>query len=267
MIDRRTFLRLIPLGALLGGRLPRRTAAEAEPEAAARAAFDLMKRGDVDALIATLRPEGLARFRRTMQPLAEVADDEGEVCRYFGIEDMAELARLDDAGFFRAYWGGLMQSALWLREALEGAEVRTYGRVMEGRDTAHVLYRLAYESGFVIPILVPRVVTLHRLDDGWALSLGGGVEGMAPPAGGGPVPPPRVAGTTVEPLGFVIEKGETAHVVYRCRIAFEGGGRFTGMYAYGVHRDDPEWSLIRRRDLEALVPIIDQRHGLASLRT
>lgn len=269
MMFRRSFLRLIPLGALLGPRRGAGGEAEARsPEAAAKAAFRAMQQGPPEEFIRSIGPEGLRGFRSNLEPVIRAADRAGraeQVAAHFGVPTRGDLKPLDDAAFFRAFWDGLLRSDPELREGIEGAELLTSGYVTEGLDRAHVLYRLAFESGWVVPILVPRVVTLRRHKGDWALELGGGWGEVAATAGPDAVPP-RAIRAWAEVIGVADEEDGTArYAVYRARIDFANRARFRGTYAFRLGRGGEGWALAERREWRALATLIEREHGLVGM--
>lgn len=262
MLDRRSFLRLIPLGLLLrpsaaGGVDPR------DPEAVARALFDAFKKRPEE-FVASVSSEGLKDFREAVAPSIREAVTGGradEVLSFFDVRDMRELDRLDDAAFLTAFWSGLRREIPAVEGAARKAVLYTFGRVEEG-DVAHVIYWLFWEGMW--PLLPPNVISLRRTADDWVVvpdEMEGAEELRRLTQGGRTQPEPAVA---VEAVGSVPQDEGMIFVVYRARVTL-GGFRMTAVRVHGVAPQDSEWKMLQRTDMEALNRALGERFGKSPL--
>jgi hypothetical protein len=179
--------RALPALVALVVALPLSVAAQQEfaassPEAATIAYIEAMKESRLDAMAGMMHPEALASFRGVLQPVLDVAgksaDGSSEVLQMFdGVTSIAQLAKLSDAKFYAAFYAGIISLEPELLDVIKGAETEVLGHVMEGEDTAHVLYRMTIEAGTTIR--KTEVVSLRRTKSGWGILLSAEVEGMA----------------------------------------------------------------------------------------
>lgn len=265
MLNRRSFLQIVPLGLLFGPRLLAREGVEADsPEAVARLAFDVLKAGRIDELMEMIGQERLEHFRSTtmewMETAAREQQDE-QVCSFFGVRQVAELRTLDAAQFFAAWWRGATRSVPETLRGLDDAEIRVIGHVRESADIAHVLFRIRLPGAREF-LDVPRVMTLQNADSGWGLCLDSGLEAEsdlgAPNAASDSRQPPQ---STIRVLGSLMENEDTAHVVYRATISF-GSARMTKTYVLPVNPEAPEWAMVARGDAVGLADRIQRLYGL-----
>lgn len=112
-----------------------------------------------------LHPETLSRFREIVTTLCD-ADTTGAMRRYFtGTADIRAYDSLDDATVFERAVGRTIDDLPGLMHALYDHDDRILGHVMEGKDTAHVVYRTVERLSGAVPQVL--VVQLARTPGGW----------------------------------------------------------------------------------------------------
>jgi hypothetical protein len=156
--------------------------APTSPEGVTLAYIAAMKEAQLDAMTALMHPEALAEFRGVLQPVVEMAgtspDDAGEILQMFeGVSSAAELAKLSDAKFYSSFYAGIIALEPELLETVRSAETEVLGHVMEGEDTAHVLYAMTLATGATMRRT--EVVSLRRTKSGWGILLDADVDAMA----------------------------------------------------------------------------------------
>lgn len=156
--------------------------APSSPEAVTIAYIDAMKEARLDEMAGMMHAEALAEFRGVLQPVLEAADasEEGaaEILPMFdGVTSVAQLKTLSDVKFYSSFYAGLLSLEPELLNAIKESEIEVLGHVIEGADTAHVLYRMTVHVGATVRST--EVVSLRRIRSGWGILLSGEVEGMA----------------------------------------------------------------------------------------
>lgn len=107
----------------------------------------------------------LARFRAVVNTLCD-ADSTGAMRRYFtGTSDLRAYAALDDTTVFDRAVGRTIDDLPGLMHSLYDHTDRVLGHVMEGRDTAHVVYRTVEHLYGAVPQVL--VMQVERTPDGW----------------------------------------------------------------------------------------------------
>jgi hypothetical protein len=152
------------------------------PESAVLTYIDAMKEGKLDRMAELMHPEALATFHAMMQPIVEAAEKSeptaNEVLQMFdGVTSVAQLRKLGDAKFFSSFYLGMASLEPDLLDALKDADIEVLGHVMEGDDTAHVLYRVTTTTGSTMK--QTEVVSLRRTKSGWGVLLTNEIEAMA----------------------------------------------------------------------------------------
>lgn len=111
-----------------------------------------------------MHDETLERFGTIVTMMAD-ADPTGEVRRFLVDTDSAGLDALPRAEVFERAIGALIEDMPGLMHALYDRDDGVLGHVMEGADTAHVVYRTtARISGAVSEV---KVMQLRRSAGGW----------------------------------------------------------------------------------------------------
>src|SRR5439155_11959386 len=97
---------------------------------------------------------------------------------FHGVGSTDDLKRLDDAQFFIAFLRGVTRLKPELKRLLGDAETRVLGHVMEGKATAHVVYRIT-ASAAGAKITKMDVMSLQKTELGWRMLLNADLEGIA----------------------------------------------------------------------------------------
>jgi hypothetical protein len=111
--------------------------------------------------------ETLDRFRATVTMIAD-ADGTGALRRFLGGTDSAGLVHLEPPEVFDRALRAVVDDLPGLMHALYDRDDEVVGHVVEGTDTAHVVYRTtARISGAVSEV---KVMQLRRSTAGWRVS-------------------------------------------------------------------------------------------------
>jgi len=241
---------------------------DGSPEAVVRAATDALNHGRTEEFAKAMHPEALREFRAAMSALVDAAAKEGQadqVLKIFpSVKDVQELKKLDDVHFFADYMRGVTGHDPALKSALANSKVQVLGHVAEGKETAHVVYRLSTKvDGADVDGLIS-VASLRKDGPRWAMLLSGDVEAMtlmmkqrlaAKPT------VPDLKAMKVQPLGHLLEGNENAHLVYRTVTPF-GDTSFKKINVLSVKKTDPGWKVVRDGDSEAIIKLIKEQFGL-----
>ncbi|MFN2563703.1 MAG: hypothetical protein ABR499_01660 [Gemmatimonadaceae bacterium] len=180
MSPRSLNLHLAVLGAALLA--PASTAIAQErpetPEAVTRQYGAAMRANDWVGTAELMHPDALAKFRRMFLPLVD-ADSTGQLCqRLFAASSASELAGLPDAELFARFFRTLVSGAPELSGMFAGADLVPIGHVLEGKDVAHVVFRMKVAADGVTLTKV-QAVSLRRVGSTWRVLLSGDIEGLA----------------------------------------------------------------------------------------
>ena len=144
------------------------SASGATPEALARGYLGALNRNDWAGAAALMHPHALATMREFTDALVE-ADESGNVARLLvGVSSRAEVAGLSNEELF----GRFLRATLAGESAsmLQDSRSVVLGHISEGRDTAHVLYRMQMQSAG-IEISQVGVLSVARSAEGWRALL------------------------------------------------------------------------------------------------
>lgn len=147
------------------------------PEEVSRRYFEAMEKSDWKANAALMHPDELARFRAVFMPLMDSPKGAEGAQELFGLNSTAEFAKLSDQEVFEKFLVTVMGRSD-MSELLSTMRSTVIGSVMEGKDTAHVLYRMRMDV-FGTEVVEIEVSTLKRYGDTWRLALDKDTEGMA----------------------------------------------------------------------------------------
>lgn len=111
-----------------------------------------------------LHRETLDRFRTLVGMIAE-ADTTGAVRQFLTGTDASGWGSLDGAEVFGRAIGAMIDDMPGLMHAFYDHDDEVLGHVMEGADTAHVVYRTLARIGGAVPEV--KVMQLAHLADGW----------------------------------------------------------------------------------------------------
>lgn len=106
------------------------------------------------------------RFHILVSMIAE-ADTTGEARRYLTGTDASGFAALGGAEVFARAIGAMIDEMPGLMHALHDRDDDVLGRVAEGADSAHVVYRTLARIGGAIPEV--KVMQLARTEQGWRI--------------------------------------------------------------------------------------------------
>ncbi len=111
-----------------------------------------------------LHPRTLERFRTLVRMVAE-ADTTGVVRQFLTATDVSGFSSLGDAQVFSHAIGAMIDDMPGLMHAFYDHDDDVLGHVMEGADTAHVVYRTLARIGGAVPEV--KVMQLARIEGGW----------------------------------------------------------------------------------------------------
>lgn len=134
------------------------------PEEAAERFIRSLRSVDWAAAAAVLDPEPLADFRALVTMITEV-DESGAFLEYLTGTDSAAYARLGDREVFVRALTALTDDMPGLTHSLYDRDDRIVGGILEGADTAHVVYRTVARISGAVPEV--KVMQLRRGPDGW----------------------------------------------------------------------------------------------------
>jgi hypothetical protein len=242
--------------------------APGSPEATLARAMDEMSHDRIEKYTEEMHPDALTRFRTTMTAIIDAADKEGksgQIVPLFGVKSVADLKVLDDRQFFVKYLRGVMGLQPELKKAMAGAKVDMLGRVDEGTEKTHIIYKLNLTFDGT-PIESITVNSLQKQGPKWALLLSGDTEGMVAmmkqQLAGKRVVPDRKA-SRVEPVGRFVKDKATgpAYVVYRM-ITPVGDSQVSAIAVLTVEKSDASWAVAERGKPEELTGLIREKLAL-----
>jgi len=233
-----------------------------------RAATDAVNHGRTEEFARAMHPEALRQFRAVMSAVVDAAAKDGkadQVLRIFpSVKDVQGLKKLDDVTFFADYLRGVTGHDPALKSALAHSKIEVLGHVAEGKETAHVVYRMSTKvDGEDVDGLMS-VASLRKDGPRWAMLLSSDVEAMtlmmkqrlmAKPA------VPDLKAMKVQPLGHLLEGKENAHLVYRT-VTPLGDTSLKKINVLSVNKTDPGWKVVRDGDSEAVIKLIKEQFGL-----
>jgi len=112
-----------------------------------------------------MHPSTLANFRDVVGYMVDT-DSTGALRRtYAGVDDVASFRALPPATVFERAVGRMVDEMPGLMHALFDHDDDVIGHVLEGADTAHVVYRTLERLQGAVPEV--RVIQMARTADGW----------------------------------------------------------------------------------------------------
>jgi hypothetical protein len=180
MLPRSLILCLAAIAAAVAAPVSAGTAQERSetPEAVTRQFGAAMRASDWVGTAQLMHPDALARFRGMFLPIV-VADSTGQLCqRLFATTSAAEVAALPDAELFARFFRTLVSGAPELSGMFAGADLVPVGHVLEGKDVAHVVFRMKVAADGVT-ITKVQAMSLRRSGQTWRVLLSGDFEGLA----------------------------------------------------------------------------------------
>jgi hypothetical protein len=138
--------------------------AAATPESTAELFLRSVRAIRWDAAAQLLHGETLERFGTVVTMMVD-ADQTGDVRRFLVGTDSAGYAALEPADVFERAIGALIDDMPGLMHALYDRDDEVLGYVVEGEDTAHVVYRTTARISGAVPEV--KVMQLRRGAAGW----------------------------------------------------------------------------------------------------
>ena len=136
-----------------------------------------MRAGDWERMASLMHPNALQEMRHLLAALFEAPNADQFRQQLLGVSTVATARALSDTAVFSSLMRTTSQQAD-LANALKSAQVQILGRVNEGADTTHVVYRMAMTiNGIAITRM--DVMSLARSPFGWRGLLKGDVSGLA----------------------------------------------------------------------------------------
>ena len=139
------------------------------PEQVAQRYTEAIRRGDYMTAASLMDPQALHGFRTL---LAELPDGvSGDVWqRFLGVRSKGELYAISDTALYALFVRTRLERDSTVLSAFRASRITVLGHILEGRDTAHVLYRTTIVlSG--APLSTVNVVSLSRTRTGWRCVL------------------------------------------------------------------------------------------------
>jgi len=111
------------------------------PEAAAKAYFAAMQAGDWDKCANLLHPDALGSMKRTFATIINADVSGGAAKTIFGLKSSEEFAGLSAATIFERLMNFMVGAVPDMKTALVSSKTTVLGKVTEGADLVHVVYR------------------------------------------------------------------------------------------------------------------------------
>ena len=157
---------------------PAAVLAEAQsPEYVAKVGLDLVSKQDWPAYTHLMHPEALRSMKQMFRPIV-AADDKGEATRgLFGVVSLKDYDAASDSALFCSLMVNLMKIAPTMADVVKNAEYTVIGSVPEGKDLAHVVYRV-HTAAEEVQVTKVAAITLRRHGESWRFLLSGNIEGL-----------------------------------------------------------------------------------------
>lgn len=111
------------------------------PESVAKAYFAAMQAGDWDKCASLLHPEALGSMKRTFAAIISADVSGGAAKAIFGLKTNEEFAQLTGSAIFERLMNFMVGAVPEMKTALAASKSTILGKVTEGVDLAHVVYR------------------------------------------------------------------------------------------------------------------------------
>ena len=111
------------------------------PEAVAKAYFAAMQASDWDKCASLLHPEALTSMKRTFAAIINADVSGGAVKAIFGLKNNEEFAQLTGSAIFERLMNFMVGAAPEMKTALASSKTTVLGKVTEGVELVHVVYR------------------------------------------------------------------------------------------------------------------------------
>ncbi len=148
------------------------------PEALAKTAAELTRKGDWAGFARMMHPEALAELTRIFRPIV-AAEGAGPMrSAFFGVESLEQFDALTDAGVFERLMTNLAKNVPAVAEAMSTSEIFVVGSLPEEDQLVHVVYHGGAKAEGLI-FSKTSVMTFRRYNGEWRALLSGNVEGLA----------------------------------------------------------------------------------------
>lgn len=171
----RTSIAVLLLAALAAA--PSHAQIAETPEQVTERFVAAMRTGDWQGMASLMHRNALSEMRQLLAAVFEAPKADVIRQQLLGVSTVAEAQALSDTAVFASLMRMTTQQA-GLAEVLASAKVQVLGHVSEGKDTMHVVYRLAMTIDG-ISISKMDVMSLARSPVGWRGLLKGEVSALA----------------------------------------------------------------------------------------
>lgn len=150
------------------------------PESVVERYTKTMQRRDWKASAALMHPDALLKLKRMFRPIVFAVTAPGlDVGKtFFGVRTGAEFDRLSGTQAYERLMSAVTKMNPELSSVLATSKSQIIGHVLEGTDTAHVVYRMTARTQG-ISVTKVAVMSLKRVGNTWGGLLTGDIEGMA----------------------------------------------------------------------------------------
>ena len=111
------------------------------PDATAKAYFAAMQTGNWDQCASLLHPDALASMKRTFAAIIKADESGGAAKTIFGLKSNAEFDQLNGAAIFERLMNFISGAVPDMKTALAASTTTILGKVNEGAELVHVVYR------------------------------------------------------------------------------------------------------------------------------
>lgn len=111
------------------------------PEAVAKAYFAAMQASDWDKCANLLHPDALGSMKRTFAAIINADVSGGAAKAIFGLKSNEEFAQLTGSAIFERLMNFMVGAVPEMKTALASSKTNVLGKVTEGVDLVHVVYR------------------------------------------------------------------------------------------------------------------------------
>lgn len=147
------------------------------PEAVAKAYFAAMQAGNWDKCADLMHAEALSSMKRTFGTIIK-ADESGEAAKVmFGLKNKAEFEQLGGAAIFERLMNFITGAVPDMKTALASSTTMVLGKVNEGVDLTHVVYRTQIKMSGV-EVSEVELISLKKSGATWRALLTSDMEEM-----------------------------------------------------------------------------------------
>lgn len=111
------------------------------PEVIAKSYFAAMQAGNWDKCAGLLHPEALSSMKRTFATILKADESGGAAKAIFGLKSNAEFDELNGAAIFERLMNFISGAVPDMKTALAASTTTILGKVNEGTDLVHIVYR------------------------------------------------------------------------------------------------------------------------------